>query len=72
MSIREGINIRYELVGRVDGRWVIQAFDRNDRKLGAMVTVNTPNEAWKVWMLLNGYGTGETEEITQVTKREVA
>lgn len=54
-ELMEAFNIRYDIIGREDGRWTIQAFDRNDKKLGVKITCNTPGDCWKIWLMLNGY-----------------
>jgi hypothetical protein len=70
------INIRYEVLGKVDGLWTIQAFDRHDNKLGAMVTCRLPSEAWRVFFMLNGMGDPSpevlTEDTTEIAYVEVA
>lgn len=65
MEIREGINIEYRIIGRVDGRWVVRAFDRRQRQIGTEIIVNTPSEAWKIFMMLNGYSHEEPVRILE-------
>lgn len=64
MEAREAFNIRYDIIGRVDGRWVIQAFDRNDQPLTERMVTDTPDEAFRLWFFLNGYGSEEPVEIS--------
>jgi hypothetical protein len=66
MKWKEPFNIRYEIIGREDGRWIIKAFDRNDRPLGTQISVSTPKEAWRIFMVLNGYGFDEVTEVIEV------
>jgi hypothetical protein len=61
----EDFYIYYEIVGRVDGRWVVRAYDQKHKQIGTEVTVNTPSEAWRIFMLLNGYSTAEPTEILE-------
>jgi hypothetical protein len=58
-------NIKYEIIGRVDGRWVVRAFDSKHQPLGTEVTVDTPTDAWRIFMLLNGYSDAEPTEILE-------
>lgn len=64
----EAFNIKYEIIGREDGRWVVRAFDRNNKAIGNQVIVQTPSEAWKIYMLLNGYAYIEPTELTEDTQ----
>jgi hypothetical protein len=69
-------NIRYEIVGRVDGRWSIEAFNRQDKKIGLTILVNTVTDAFRIFLLLNGYSYNQpvpelddkTEVINEVLK----
>lgn len=63
MKAKEAFNIEYRITGREDGRWIIQAFDRNDRPIGTRLVVKTPDEAWKIWMMMNGYYYSEPFEL---------
>ncbi len=67
--MKEKFNNRYEVIGRVDGYWTVQGFDRHNKPLGAKVVCRLPSEAWKVFFMLNGMGdpNAETEEHTEVT-----
>jgi hypothetical protein len=75
MEAKDSFNIKFEIkyviTGREDGRWIVKAFDRNDNPLGTSITVTTPDEAWKIWLMLNGYG-GYTDEETIVIIPEKA
>jgi hypothetical protein len=51
----EPFNIAYVITGKHDGRWTIQAIDSNYALLGISITVATPTDAWKIYMMLNGY-----------------
>lgn len=64
----EKFNIKYVITGREDGRWVVKAFDRNETQIGVTLTVSTPSEAWKIYMLLNGYGYVEPFEMLEKTE----
>ena len=56
--------IKYEIIGRRDGRWVVRAIDSNGKQIGLSIYVQTPSEAWKIWCVLNGYSDdGPTTEI---------
>ncbi len=55
MDAKEAFNIKYVITGREDGRWIVRAYDRNEKQIGVTLTVSTPSEAWKIYMLLNGY-----------------
>lgn len=61
----ESFNVRFEIIGQEDGRWVVKSFDRNNQPLGATIIVNTPSEAWKIFMVLNGYSEMEPDQILQ-------
>jgi hypothetical protein len=69
-------NIRYEIVGLVDGRWSIEAFNRQDKKIGLTILVNTVTDAFRIFLLLNGYSYNQpvpelddkTEVINEVLK----
>jgi hypothetical protein len=55
MTLLKDLNIRYEIIGRTDGRWTLQAFDRNDQPISATITCGTTKTAMRVWLMLNGY-----------------
>lgn len=61
----ERFNVRYEIIGREDGRWIVKAFDRNNNQLGVSISVNTPSDAWKIYMLLNGYHYSDPVQLVQ-------
>ena len=68
MGINESYNIKYEIVGREDGRWVIKAFDRNGNQIGVHLTVKTPSEAGKIYMMLNGYSCEPVQLVDDTEK----
>jgi hypothetical protein len=55
--------IKYVITGQEDGRWIIQAFDRNDKPISSRIECSTPDDAWRIWLLLNGYSYVEPVEI---------
>jgi hypothetical protein len=59
----EPCNIWFKIIGKEDGRWVVQAYDRNDQPTSTRLIVKTPDEAWKIFMALNGYHYSEPFEI---------
>lgn len=62
--MKSEIAIVYKIVGKVDGRWTVYAYDNRGKLLGIGVEVASPSEAWRVWMMLNGYSDAEpTMEI---------
>ncbi len=65
-GLTEPFNIEFRITGKDSGQWNIQAYDRNGDTLGKMLAVRTPDEAWKVWLFLNGYSNEAIESI-QVT-----
>jgi hypothetical protein len=62
---KESFNIMYEITGKEDGRWTIQAFDRKRKPLGAKITVSSVEEAWRNWLMLNGYSDLEPTQILE-------
>ena len=67
----EEINIEFRILGKRDGSWAIQAFNSSGQSISKIVLVRSVDEAWKLWMLLNGYPvplnddleTGEMEKV---------
>lgn len=67
------INIEFRITGKRDGSWAIQAFNSNGDPIGKYILVKTPSEAWKIYMLLNGYAYTEPVEMIEDTQElEVA
>jgi hypothetical protein len=56
MKNETGYTIKYEITGQLDGSWIIQSFNSSGQPLGGRIEVRTPDEAWKIYMVLNGIG----------------
>lgn len=62
---KEVFNIRYELVGLVDGHWVVRAYDSANKQIGIEVVTNSPESAMKLCMMLNGNGSAIGVELVE-------
>lgn len=61
-------NIEYKIIGRVDGSWTIQAFDREDKPITGTMVVSTVNAALEMWMFLNGYSNTPPDPDDELTE----
>jgi hypothetical protein len=68
MYTEDSFNIEFVITGKTDGRWVVQAFDRNRKKIGSPIKCDTPSEAWVIYMMLNGYSYREPIELLEKTE----
>lgn len=57
-------NRRYVITERRDGRWICETFNSENHRI-AEVILNTPEETWRVLMLLTGHGWDENTEIME-------
>jgi len=62
------VTIQYLITGQQDGRWIVQAYTSGGETLGGRVEVKTPSEAWKIFMVLNGYSCEEPFDADDLTQ----
>jgi hypothetical protein len=66
-------NIRYEIIGCIDGRWVVRAFNQNNEPIGIEIQVSSYKEARDHLYVLSGYSVLlDDEEPTLNLKMEKA
>jgi hypothetical protein len=63
-------NIKYIVTGRVDGRWMIQAFDSSDKPISASISCSSVKDTMRIWLMLNGYYTPKPIEDLEIENAE--
>lgn len=66
----EKFNMKYVIKQLESGSWHIQAYTRSGKANGNPLLVRTPDEAWKIYMMLNGYHYAEPFPILDEPKQE--